>query len=195
MNRDFNFFEPYLNSKRKKKSSKDHSGLLLGVLAALVLAGMASVSIYNLTMLTKYNRDIANIEQTMNEKSFAEKYKKASEKEAELEEIKQEKEFLKVIGASMERIDRVNKVLMDFIAGEVVDNLYLTRVDIKGQNLEIQGVSLTKLGIAQFEYDLRRNGDFEKIHVDSIKTKDNDTKGYDFLMVIDMGKVVLSENQ
>lgn len=195
MNRNFNFFEPYLIQKQKK-TKKDHSGAFLAIIGIVVLALMITTSVYNFAMLSSHKKSLQQMDDMMNEKAFAEKYKNALAKETELNQIKQEKEFLEVIGASMSRIDRVNETLMNFIAGEVVDNLYLTKVDIKGQQLIIEGVSLNKLGIAQFEYDLRKNGDFQKIHVDLIKTReDKDMDGYEFKMSIDMGRVIPNENQ
>lgn len=179
--KEFNFFKPYLKvSKSTKKDSNVLSivGVVLGFLAVVAIAGITA---YLWLSLSTLDKEVQALNRVLSEDSVKMQMEKLSELESEIADIEREKMFMDGLDVQFNTMSKVNGAFMDFIAHEVVDNLYLTLVEIKDTSVVMEGVSLNRMGIAQFEYDLRKNGNFENILVDIIE-KSEESESFKFKM-------------
>jgi len=104
-----------------------------------------------------------------------------TEKEAEIANIQAERAFLEKVDIGIKDIDTVTTNLLSLIAKNVTNDLFLTDIDVKLNEITLTGKSKSKLSIAQFEYNIRSSELFDNIYVDSIKLED-ETKAYDFVI-------------
>ncbi|MDO5095507.1 MAG: PilN domain-containing protein [Peptostreptococcaceae bacterium] len=174
---EYNFFEPFLkDSKSEKKTSAKSSGgnNLIYIAAMVLVVGLVGASFgYTLVEKSKLNKEIAEIDAYFADESIKVQIAEVDAKLAEIADIKLKQQYLQYLEQDMKNIDIVNDRLLDFIKKEVVKDLTIETLNINKGKVELQGLSLKKLGIAQFEYDLRNSGNFYEVFVPSIQKQDS----------------------
>lgn len=162
--RDFNFFEPYI--KEPEKAKQTH--LLPVALLALVLSIAVLLTTFNFIEARAIKKDIASVDRIITDPNYKARVDKVRDKQDELNEIKEEREFLELIDSFMIQNDYVNESFVKFLASELPENLFLSSLSISGSDIRLEGSSFSKMGVAQLEYNLRDTGDFENIFVPEI---------------------------
>lgn len=179
---EYNFFEPFLKDTKldkKPKSGAETSGGGAGLGLALVAAAILSVGFigasfgYTIVEKNKLSNEIAEIDAYFADESIKVQIAEVDAKLAEIADIKLKQQYLQYLEQDMKNIDIVNDKLLDFIKKEVVKDLAIETLNIEKGKVHLQGLSLKKLGIAQFEYDLRNSGNFYEVFVDSIQKQDS----------------------
>lgn len=166
----YNFFEPFLRDAKPERKLGANKVIFA---AALVLIGLIGASFgYTIFEKRSLEQEIAEIEQFFEDESIKSKIIEIDQKMEEIADIKLKEQYLQYLEKDMKTIDIVNDKLLDFIKKEVVDNLSIESLSINKGNVDLQGLSLTKVGIAQFEYDLRNSGNFYEVFVPSITKQD-----------------------
>lgn len=166
---DLNFFEPFLKDikKKEKKPSGGLGGLVIILLILLILA-VAGLTTYNMMSISNIQKIIEEYEVELNDPSKLEQLKIVEENIQKLDTIKKERMLLMSVDLGARSIDSVTRHLIDLIAANVTENLYLTQIDVSLKEISLSGKSLTRLEVAQFEYNLRQTGLFDAIYVESI---------------------------
>ena len=136
---------------------------------------------YSMASIQLAEKNIVDLEQQLNDPTFVKQLKEAEEKEAEIANIQAERAFLEKVDIGIKDIDTVTTNLLSLIAKNVTNDLFLTDIDVKLNEITLTGKSKSKLSIAQFEYNIRSSELFDNIYVDSIKLED-ETKAYDFVI-------------
>lgn len=177
---EYNFFEPFLKdskldrkSKNGDESSKSNLGLVLVVAAILTVGLIGATFGYTLVERNKLNNEIAEIDAYFADESIKVQIAEVDAKLAEIADIKLKQQYLQYLEQDMKNVDIVNDKLLDFIKKEVVKDLTIEALSIEKGQVNLQGLSLKKLGIAQFEYDLRNSGNFYEVFVPSIQKQDS----------------------
>lgn len=171
---DLNFFDSFAKDK-KQKIKGEKSSVLPYLLAGLILIAIIGVTIYNMFSMITLKKSIESYERELNDPEVVAKLKEVEEKEMKIKTIEQERIFLEELEVSMKDIDSVTRSLMDLVASKVTNNLYLTNIDVNLKTISIEGNSLSKLEIAQFEYNLRASGKFDGIYVENISKEVGET--------------------
>ena len=96
-------------------------------------------------------------------------------------EIKSEKAFLEAVDSGINGIDTVTKSLMELVAGNVTNDLYLSEMSVNLKEISLSGLGKTRLEIAQFEYNLRATRLFENIYIENIRYNE-EQDAYEFNM-------------
>lgn len=193
--KDFNFFKPYLEINKTTKKESNHLLSVLGVVLGFILmVSVIGFTTYYWVQLSTLKKETAALDQVLGNDSVQDRIGKLNDLESEIVDIEREKQLMDSLDMKFNTMSKVNGTFMDFIAHEVVDNLYLTLVEIRGTSVTIEGVSLNRMGIAQFEYDLRKNGNFENILVDNIEKKE-DSDSFTFKMSLKVKGGDSVENQ
>lgn len=193
--KEFNFFKPYLKIAKKEDRKGPEVFFVTGILLlafALVLSAGAGTYMFIIEKALK--REVELIEKQVNDPAVQKELAELAILEDEVRTIETEKLFVDSLDIQFSNMSKVNGSFMDFVANEVVENLYLTSVVIQNTKVEINGISLNRMGIAQFEYDLRKNGDFVNILVENIE-KQTDKEGYKFRMSLQVKEDGAVENQ
>lgn len=168
---EYNFFEPFLKEdKPERKSSNLNLLIFIGIILTVGFIGAS----FGYTFFEKrnLNQEIAEIDQFFEDDSIKAKIVEIDSKLAEIEDIKMKQQYLQYLEKDMKNIDIVNDQLLDFIKKEVVQDLSIEQLSIDNGKINLNGVSLTKMGIAQFEHDLRNSGNFYEVFVPSITKED-----------------------
>lgn len=193
--KDFNFFKPYLSTLKKEEKKGPEvffvTGIVLAVTLAVIAVGLSTVMFMQ---TEKLKNEIETLDREIKDERVKEALEAIAVLEDEVRTIEAEKLFVDSLDAKFTNMSKVNGSFMDFVANEVVENLYLTLVAIRDTTVEIEGISLNRMGIAQFEYDLRKNGDFVNILVENIEKRD-DGEGYTFRMTLQVKEDGAVENQ
>ncbi|MDO4720194.1 MAG: PilN domain-containing protein [Peptostreptococcaceae bacterium] len=193
--KEFNFFKPYLSSVKKEDKKGPEVFFVTGiVLLAAVLVLSVGAGVYMVRQTDSLKKKIEALEKEVNDPSIQAELAELAILEDEVRTIEAEKLFVDSLDTQFDNMSKVNGSFMDFVANEVVENLYLTSVVIKDTKVEIEGTALNRMGIAQFEYDLRKNGDFVNILVEAIE-KQEETEGYEFRMSLEVKEDGAVENQ
>lgn len=171
---DLNFFDSFAKDK-KQKIKGEKSSVLPYLLAGLILIAIIGVTIYNMFSMITLKKSIESYERELNDPEVVAKLKEVEEKEMKINSIEKERQFLELLEVGMKDVDSVTRSLMDLIANKVTNNLYLTKIDVNVKEISIEGNSLSKLEIAQFEYNLRSSGKFDGIYVEKISKVINET--------------------
>ncbi|RKW34203.1 MAG: pilus assembly protein PilN [Lachnospiraceae bacterium] len=181
---ELNFFNPFLVSKREKKTGGSGGGggsIVPVLITALVIIALVGYAVYSMASIQLAEKNIVDLEQQLNDPTFVKQLKEAEEKEAEIANIQAERAFLEKVDIGIKDIDTVTTKLLSLIAKNVTNDLFLTDIDVKLNEITLTGKSKSKLSIAQFEYNIRSSELFDNIYVDSIKLED-ETKAYDFVI-------------
>ena len=179
---ELNFFKPFLVSKRDKRirGGGGKGGSIISILlTAIVIIILVAYAVYSMTSIQLAESNIVRLEQQLNDPKFAKQLKEAEEKENEIASIKAQRTFIEKVDTGIKDIDTITTNLLNLMAKNVTNDLYLTDIDVKLNEIVLSGVSKSKLSIAQFEYNIRASELFDNIYVDSIKLED-DIKAYTF---------------
>lgn len=193
--KEFNFFKPYLSTVKKEDKKGPEAFFVVGM-GLLIFVAILSIGIgaYMWMATNNLKDELQVLEENINDPKIKEELAQIAILEDQVRMIESEKLFVDSLDAKFTNMSKVNGSFMDFVANEVVENLYLTSVVIQNTTVEIEGVALNRMGIAQFEYDLRRNGDFVNILVENIE-KNVDKEGYKFRMSLQVKEDGAIENQ
>lgn len=180
---EYNFFEPFLkdtkSSKRrgstdkKSGSSSGSGGAAFALFAILVIGFIGATFGYTVVERMKLQREIAQIDAYFEDESIKAQIEQVDAKLAEIADIKLKQQYLQYLEKDMKNVDIVNDRLLDFIKKEVVKDLSIDKLDIQKGKVSLDGYSLKKLGIAQFEYDLRNSGNFYEVFVPQIQKEES----------------------
>lgn len=179
--KEFNFFKPYLVTSKGTKTDSNFFSVLSVVLGFLFVVALAGITTFYWVELNTLKKEVTALERVLDNEAVKEQLVKLTELETEIADIEREKIFMNGLDKQFDSMSKVNGAFMDFLAHEVVDNLYLTNVEITENRVLLEGKSLNRMGIAQFEYDLRKNGNFENILIEQIE-KEEETKAFKFRM-------------
>ncbi|MDO4712021.1 MAG: PilN domain-containing protein [Peptostreptococcaceae bacterium] len=167
---EYNFFEPFLRETKPERKSNLNLIIFTGIILAVGFIGAS----FGYTFFEKQNlqSEIAEIDRFFEDDSIKAKIVEIDAKLAEIEDIKLKQQYLQYLEKDMKTIDIVNDQLLDFIKKEVVRDLSIEQLTIDKGQIKLSGVSLTKMGIAQFEHDLRNSGNFYEVFVPTISKED-----------------------
>ncbi|MFC4805154.1 PilN domain-containing protein [Filifactor villosus] len=188
--KDLNFFAPYHTVKK----DRDNSGnFLIGLGVLLLVGSICFNTALQVMKVMELTREKETLIATMESEAYQAKLEDARAQLAEFQELKREKMFFTDLQGNMTKIHRVNEYVMRFLSKELIRDLFLMELSIEDQQIIIGGRALNKKAIAQFEYDLRNTGKFEKIRISEIVKPEEEDKYYDFTMTIETKDVSFSE--
>ncbi|MDO4793125.1 MAG: PilN domain-containing protein [Filifactor alocis] len=188
--KDLNFFAPYHTVKKERDSG---SNILIIVGVCLLIGSICFNTALQVLKVMELGRERDTLVATMESAAYQAKLEDARAQLDEFQELKQEKMFFTDLQGNMTKIHRVNEYVMRFLSKELIRDLFLMKLSIEDQQIVIVGRALNKKAIAQFEYDLRNTGKFERIRISEIAKPEEEDKYYDFTMTIETKDVSFSE--
>jgi type IV pilus assembly protein PilN len=156
--------------------------------AGLVLGGLVLGYIY-LSYQKQLNEENDRIKQLRAQKTELQQIKQ------QVENFEREEAVLKTRVATIEKLQRDRtggQELLNMIANTVsrTDNLWLTDLERKGNNLTIQGEAASITSVANFITAMKRSGYFQKIEIKDSKqdTKDMTIQTFTFELTAEIGQ-------
>lgn len=166
--RDFNFFEPF-EEKRKK------TDLRKMILPGLLILVLGVVAFYQVSLYSKsrtLEEQIAGIESFNNSA-------KTQNAIIELEELREsrdqkaaEVEELRTLTASLEENSYFNTGVLAAVEDSMPANSFIKSMDIQSDRMQLQGVAFHPLRVAELKYKLTQSTDFYNVFLSSINEED-----------------------
>lgn len=154
--RDFNFFDE-LDSGKKKKTS--FSTYIIGAFLLLFLA-LGLTSHYYLNLVSELKSDKTAMENQLNDSAHQAAYEEALTLSEEIEQVEAEYRELEEVHMSLLDTRIISSRLMKEIAMAKPDAIAIRFISFTREGISIEGTSLNKDKIAEFEYNLRGNKRF-----------------------------------
>ncbi|MCK5763345.1 MAG: hypothetical protein KAH05_04430, partial [Clostridiales bacterium] len=159
--RDFNFFEPYIYTRKTKNAGKN-----LTILFTIVLLGAIGGFYYwNMQTINSLEADIGRLDgeiAVFNEKGVMEKKNALEEEKSYLEE--------RVGGITeFEAVNKSEYIITDELISDVVGliprDMYFESMDIGAGSISMSGFAYDRAVIAEYEYALRDSKHYDEMHV------------------------------
>jgi len=154
--RDFNFFDE-LDSGKKKKTS--FSTYIIGAFLLLFLA-LGLTSYYYLNLVSELKSDKTAMENQLNDSAHQAAYEEALALSEEIEQVEAEYRELEEVHMNLLDSRIISSRLMKEIAMAKPDAIAIRFISFTREGISIEGTSLNKDLIAEFEYNLRGNKRF-----------------------------------
>jgi type IV pilus assembly protein PilN len=143
-------------------------------LLAGVVLGLAFLTFLYMTWQKQLNEENSRIAQLSAEKTQLEQIKQ------QVDSFQKQKQVLQQRVSTIEALQRDRtggQELLDMVANTVsrTENLWLTTVTRKGNNLTLQGSSASINAVANFITALKRSGYFQKVEIKESKQDDKNT--------------------
>lgn len=163
---DINFFDPI---KKKKKKKINVIGLLLFVTVATVLTLVVVLYMFKKAEYISLQNEIDGLEMLMKSQEFQNQLNRVSEKETELQAIKERADYLNNLISSIPQYYTVKENVVETLKNEMTKTLYFESLNITQNHLILDGYSTNVLDVAQFEYNLVHCGLFTDVVVNTVK--------------------------
>jgi type IV pilus assembly protein PilN len=173
--RDLNFFEPYI----EKRELKFNKMILLYMLLALAIAGVAGFGVYNQLRINALNAQAESLRLVAEEPKTVEKYNEIKELENEMAVFKEEVDKIIKVDKSIAEADIINVDLLTKIKSKMPEDLFLTNLNVDGRNMQISGVAKDSNSIAEFSKGLKLIEDVESVFISNINNVDGN---YSFVL-------------
>ncbi|HHZ02817.1 MAG TPA: PilN domain-containing protein [Tissierellia bacterium] len=183
---DLNFFEPYI----ERREFRFNRMVLLYILLALCLVGVAAIGIYNQVQLSMLQGEVEARRALAEEPGLVSKYEEIKELENEMETFKREVENIIKMDKNIAKSDIISEELLNEIRSKMPEDLFLTNLSASGRDVRINGATKDSNSVAEFSKGLRFIKDVESVFIDSIdKLEDN----YNFVLNIVFKDVNIDE--
>ena len=169
MNRDFNFFSPYIEVKR---TSKVHRRYII-LSAVLVLGTLSGLLIWNISSINRLEKEIAEKEKYLSSPAVKKSLKEYEATTAQINRLDKYYNAVSGIDNAINRTDVIKTTGLDSIAAAIPANFFLQSMASSDASLSLVGTADNKTAIAEFERNLKQIKGFEEVHVSSIKKQDN----------------------
>ncbi|GAA0179244.1 hypothetical protein SH2C18_21490 [Clostridium sediminicola] len=165
--KDFNFFDYLLKEKKKRNIKVINIVILVSVICTVMLVAY----LINFGIIKKLNSEIAKNEVAIKSKNYGETQNAISEKEKMLKVINEYSEIVGGINSLIINSDRINKDLLLSINKTIPQNIILNYISLNSTYIFLEGISTSRQGIAEFEYNLKNTGLFSDIHINNISSE------------------------
>ena len=162
--KNINFFQPYIE---KSKFSGKNSTVLVGagVFLLVLVLGFYGFNFYKIYAL---NKQIATMENEMRQPAFAKKV-------AKYEEVKRKTEALTGYGKMVEGLNNyvdsqalISSGFFSQINRAMPQNVFLQAASITPLTLDLQGVAVNRIAVAEYIHNLKGLDLFSEVYVSNI---------------------------
>lgn len=174
--RDLNFFSSYIETKKTSKK-KQGNILALGLVLALIIGGLTG---YNLYKANELSAEITKVDTYLNSKEVLKKSAEVTEKRRKMGIMNSY--YKEVVKANKEitDIDIVNGQLIKDISATAPAQLFLKAMVLTKDGIQMQGVSMERKYIGEFEHNLKNIEYLKDVHVNTIASETENGSNYVF---------------
>ncbi|HLS53151.1 MAG TPA: PilN domain-containing protein [Tissierellaceae bacterium] len=182
--KDLNFFDPYI--EKGFKISKQFFFNIFVLLSILFLIGY---SIFNQLKINKLESRVEEKRKIAEDPKIVKKVEEIKEQEDELKRFEEEVENIRQLNEYIDKTDVVNTSFLQTITSKIPEDMFLIRLNMSYQTVEISGISKDKLNVAQFKKGLEALEPIEDIFISHItREEDHYTFGMNIhLKEVDLG--------
>lgn len=170
--RDFNFFLPYLNDKNERKNEKVYITATLILVAVIVVGTFVYNSFYILTL----KGDIKDLKNTYEAADNQQQLAKAEELIKTYNTLNDyNKELENIFSGVLDRKIVSSQVLFD-VSNSIPKEVSFKSMSLDGSVLSIQGISSSRVAVAELEHNLKTLSYFGEVHIGNINLVSKDSE-------------------
>lgn len=171
--RDFNFFRSYLIKK------KAITGLKLPLLIGLISFTVVGIGLFlvNLEAMHRLNRQISNATSFLSSEDNLSKLKQYESAKDKIEALNKYLDAVVKINDQISQDNTVSSQLLTKINSALPHEIFIQSLNMDAMEIDIQGVSASRISIAEYQHNLKDLGIFDSVFVGNINSdpiqKDN----------------------
>ncbi len=189
--RDFNFFSPYIESKKTSTTKYIYISSVIFLIVAIV----GGTLFYTGRQIKQLNKEINGYQTYLNSQEVIEKLRDVEEKKKRVMIMKEYQSTLEDIHAKMDYSSKTNSLLLNQISSSVPQNLFLKNMSVSNEIIQLQGISENRVSIAEFERNLKNLDVFREIHVSRINRESEESNSYVFALIATFKDVRINEDK
>lgn len=169
---DFNFFSSFLLEQKKEK--KKNSLNMYSIIALIILLAILMSAAFNFIRLKQIQSTINDSDAFLNDPDNLAKLEEVDQITAEITKIEGDFNVLSSLNGQIQNERSVIVNVLDFMNEQVTEDMYFEDLGISNRQISVVGMALTRLEVAQFEYNVRNSGYFDQIFVESISKQERE---------------------
>lgn len=163
---DFNFFANYFIEQKKER--KKNSINIYSIIALVILLAILVSAIFNFVRMSSAKSSIKESDIFMSDPDNISKLEEVDRITSEIEKIGNDTNLLISIEKALKDSSSVIVNVLDFMNEQVTEDMYFDDLSISKRKVNVSGRALTRLEVAQFEYNVRNSGYFNNVFVGNI---------------------------
>jgi type IV pilus assembly protein PilN len=171
--RDFNFFLPYLDHKKERKNKKVYMITTLLILGAIIVGTF----LYNTIYIFMLKADVKNLKNTFEMADNQEKLTIAESLNKKYSILNDYFKEVDTVFSDITERNIVNSNILYNISKSIPKEISFRTMSIDGNMVQIQGVSKSRVPIAELEHNLKAIYSIEEVHVGNINLEGNIPEG------------------
>ena len=174
--KDINFFKPYLGKNKERINSQ------MFVYGAMVIVGLLIIVTFgiNTTKIFLLDKSISSYNGKLAASEIQVQLKEAENINKQINILKQYDTALTDVAISVKGRNNVTDTLLRDISSTLPSKVSFKSLNIVGNTIAIQGVSVDRTGVAELEYNLSKLPIMGDVYVNSINTQSALEGAYSF---------------
>lgn len=189
--RDFNFFSPYLEYKKKSTKKVFHTVIIV----LIIIIPTFGIYSYNQYKITKLENRLSALQDSMTSNERVEGIKKYKEVEKKLEVLKQYFTALNNVNDKINRLDVINSELFNKLESVFPKTVFIRNLSVTTNEIQMQGVSKDKIAVAELQHNLKELKIFDKVHVSIITNESDEGSNVIFAVLCTLKDVANDETE
>ena len=163
--RDLNFFKDYKGGKQEKIKQSKFLYIVIGIWVAIIVITLG----YNSFNILRYKSKYKHYNEQLNSDRVTKKLQRVEEVENKISVLKIYDTNLSEVTMAVERRDDVSKEVVQKIRKCGTENMEYSKMSIQEGIVNIEGNANSRNDVATLEYNLKKLGIFNDVHVNDIK--------------------------
>lgn len=176
--KDFNFFSPYIKVNRSSRVKKTYI-LVIASIMIIVFSGSMFWTSYSINSV---KTDIAQMNKYLSSSQIANNLKSLSEKKRRISIMNQYYNTVLEVSYSVDAIDKIGTEMLTKISNTIPRNISFNMISVDTTNIQIQGISESRVAIAELQYNLKSLDLFSEVHVIDISKESDEVENYVFTL-------------
>lgn len=163
--RDLNFFKDYKGGKQEKVKQSKYLYIVIGIWVAIIVITFG----YNSFNILRYKNKYKHYNEQLSSDRITKKLEKVEEVEKKISVLKIYDTNLSEVTVAVDRRDDVSKEVIEKIRKCGTENMEYSKMSIQEGIVSIEGNAKSRNDVATLEYNLKKLGIFNDVHVNDIK--------------------------
>ncbi|WP_053957099.1 PilN domain-containing protein [Inediibacterium massiliense] len=174
---DFNFFSPYINTKKTYQKKKTY-GVFIGIFIISIL--FMSIYWYHHT-IEELKKQAHTMENIIQSKKTHAQLQKIQEKQEKINIMEKYYKTLIQLDDQIDDLSFIHKNFFITLSNTIPEEISLNVMNLSLEELQIQGISKNRTAIAELEHNLKNLDTFENVHIPNITA--DEENGYTFTIL------------
>lgn len=176
--KDLNFFEPFMQKPKEKKSPK---GLLIGVALGVLALVLVAFMIFRQIKLNNMKNVVASLKATAEDAKILETVEKVKAKEAEKNAFAESVKKLRELDNTITAKDKISGKVFEQVTSSMPDSIFLSTIELNEQGYNMSGIAQDRWSVAEFAAQLEKIEGVQTVFTPNIQYKDG---FFDFSMQV-----------